>query len=316
MTEADDKMEQTELGELLKQAREHQGMSRQDVADRLNLRARQIEQLEENALEAELSPTFTRGYLRAYARLLGLDENDVVGRVEQLGVKAGGPVPMHSFSKRTSRQRHESHLKWVTILIALIIVVLVVVWWWQEYQKQGNHNPLSDAIDAVTEQATDDNDGAQHSVTVPGTLPAATTSDELAASDSAESTPDASSSAPAAVTDTEADTSASASVAAKATDDQGQPKADEQAVGPELVMNFSALCWVRIKDAHGDTLAFGNQQAGKTLRLSGVPPYSVMLGAPEAVSMTFDGKNVELPPHRDGQVLRLVLPPQSSQPAE
>lgn len=298
MTDADDKAEQTGPGDVLRAARERQGMTRQEVADRLNLRACQIKQFEEDVLESELSPTFIRGYFKSYAKLLGLDQKDIIDRVERLGIKQSPPVEMHSFSKRTTRQRHDSRLKLVTTFIVLIIVFLVVAWWWQEYQTSHiAQNSMSTSVaddimdvlssepsPSVGEQTTTHNDDAVPAVDA--------NSDTLAPA---------------------ADDTATATAA----DDNVSAEPPQAAADPaELVMNFSAQCWVRIKDAQGNTLAFGNQQAGRTLHLSGELPYSMILGAPEAVTMELNGIPVEMPSFRKGRALRLTIPAPTSQSPE
>ncbi|MFA0284760.1 RodZ domain-containing protein, partial [Vibrio sp. 10N.222.55.F12] len=46
-----------------------------------------------------------------------------------------------------------------------------------------------------------------------------------------------------------------------------------EAVVNELVMQFSADCWIQVKDASGKTLSTGIKKAGQTLNLSGTAPY-------------------------------------------
>jgi cytoskeleton protein RodZ len=62
-----------ELGERLKRAREEKGLSLKEAAERLSLKVRVLEALEACRFEDLPEPALTRGYLRRYARLLGLD---------------------------------------------------------------------------------------------------------------------------------------------------------------------------------------------------------------------------------------------------
>lgn len=62
------------LGALLRQAREQQGYSLGEVAERLKFPARQVEALEAGVYEGLPEPVFIKGFLRSYARLLGVDE--------------------------------------------------------------------------------------------------------------------------------------------------------------------------------------------------------------------------------------------------
>ena len=72
-------------GEMLRQAREAQGLTINEVASRLNLRPALVRDLEENRFVTKTSvETFIRGYLRGYARLLKLSEEDVISSYEDL----------------------------------------------------------------------------------------------------------------------------------------------------------------------------------------------------------------------------------------
>ncbi|MCF6345754.1 MAG: helix-turn-helix domain-containing protein [Thiomicrorhabdus sp.] len=66
--------ESTSLNALLSSTREAQGLSLEQASRRLNLSLEQLEKLEKNGLEPEKLSTFERGYVRNYARLLGLEE--------------------------------------------------------------------------------------------------------------------------------------------------------------------------------------------------------------------------------------------------
>lgn len=65
-------------GELLRRERETQGLTREDVAAALNLRQSVVAGIEEDNYEQVPIAAYRRGYLRAYARLLGMNDNDVL----------------------------------------------------------------------------------------------------------------------------------------------------------------------------------------------------------------------------------------------
>ncbi len=66
-------------GLLLKNAREAAGLSVDQVADKLHLLKSVVSSLEKDCYDRIRGDTFTRGYLRNYARLLGMDADDIVG---------------------------------------------------------------------------------------------------------------------------------------------------------------------------------------------------------------------------------------------
>lgn len=69
-------------GELLGESRMEMGLTVEEVAVSLKLGVDVIEDLEAGDYSRLAGPTFVKGYMRSYARLLHLDEDDLVGRVE------------------------------------------------------------------------------------------------------------------------------------------------------------------------------------------------------------------------------------------
>ncbi len=101
-----------------------------DVAANLNLRVSVIEALEKDDYADLPGPTFVRGYLRAYARLLGIDESSVVNSdtiiaTRETPVTFSGKTPvMAPTAFRPTRGRGgKGWLLWVAL-----VVIIVVAW--------------------------------------------------------------------------------------------------------------------------------------------------------------------------------------------
>lgn len=74
-------------GRCLREARERQALTVEDVADRLHLQQAQVEALENDDYARFSAPIFVSGYLRSYSRLLGLDPEPMVRALEQQGLE-------------------------------------------------------------------------------------------------------------------------------------------------------------------------------------------------------------------------------------
>lgn len=72
-------------GDMLRQAREQLGYSQTDIANRLRLRLSVINDIESNCFDSEKISTFTRGYVRSYAKYVGLDDVAVVALLDNYG---------------------------------------------------------------------------------------------------------------------------------------------------------------------------------------------------------------------------------------
>ena len=71
-----------ELGTLLREAREAKGVTLADVQEATRINSRYIEALEEGQYDILPSEVHVRGYLRNYARYLGLDPKPLLDRYE------------------------------------------------------------------------------------------------------------------------------------------------------------------------------------------------------------------------------------------
>lgn len=98
-TEASQDQTVTETpGVRLRQARESLGLTQQTVAERLCLKVSTIRDIEEDNAQANLASTFHRGYIRSYAKLVHLPEDELLPILEkQAPVRAAKVAPMQSF---------------------------------------------------------------------------------------------------------------------------------------------------------------------------------------------------------------------------
>jgi len=130
-----------EPGALLRQRREELGFSLEQAAAQLNLKAAVIHQLESQQWDANVSPTFIRGYLRQYTRLLKLNDTDVLQQYDQWVSTLPVPTAMQSFSRKTSRDAAESRFMLATYCLLVLLIGMFFVWFWQTHML--NEQPVS-----------------------------------------------------------------------------------------------------------------------------------------------------------------------------
>lgn len=73
----------TSVSHILRQTREAKGISLEDVAQRTYIKLPYLVALEEGRIDELLAPVFVHGYIRQYARLLGLNAAELVGQYQQ-----------------------------------------------------------------------------------------------------------------------------------------------------------------------------------------------------------------------------------------
>ncbi|HCE3104378.1 cytoskeleton protein RodZ [Vibrio parahaemolyticus] len=301
-----------EAGTLLKNKRESLGMTQKQVADRLRLRVSVIEDIENNRFESQQVATFTRGYLRSYAKFVGLDEKVVLVALEQTAdVKPKEQeIEMQSFSRKTKHEKHNSRIMLLTWVIAIVIIGISAAWWWQNQQENSLAQVVAEA-NVETSQPSADEIADIDLMTEEELI--ASTPAELAASNNTASE----SSINAAQTDevVPAETEESTTEATQepvAVIEAAEEVQEASPVVPEgmtlLTMKFKADCWIQVKDTNGKTLVSGTQKPGQDVKLTGKAPFKVILGAPEGVTMTFASEPVDLSGYTSGKVARFTLP--------
>jgi len=117
-------------GRALAAARQARGMTVTEVALRLKFSPRKIEALEAERYDALPGPTFVRGMIRGYAKVLGIDADPLI---EALGQHlAAGPATMRPRNMGVPFPRQPRHGSLIYALLAavlLITVTSVIVEW-------------------------------------------------------------------------------------------------------------------------------------------------------------------------------------------
>jgi cytoskeleton protein RodZ len=119
-------------GETLRQARENNGWTLAEVALKLNLTASSLSNLETGAFDKLPGHTFARGYIRAYAKLLGMDQAALVREFDlYTGTDANGSN-VHSLGRIEEPVRVSHTILRIVSLLLLIAVIGGGFIWWQD----------------------------------------------------------------------------------------------------------------------------------------------------------------------------------------
>nr|WP_312230088.1 RodZ domain-containing protein [Pseudomonas sp.] len=312
-------------GEALRAARESRGWSVAEVATQLNLTPMRLSQLEAGEFEKLPGNTFSRGYIRAYAKLLGLEQAPLVADFDQFTGSNATGASVHALGRIEEPTRYsQSILRLVSFLLLLGVGGACFYWWqdqgWQlddlknvgmghvevegadgSTQIHPLDEPEDQAVAAAQSQGTElPLPGVPAEQTeAPSETPPATATELL------EQTPPAQQAAPAQQAPTApAAPSAQAQAPASAAAQSQAPVA----AGEGLVsLKFTADCWVQVTDASGKVIASGLKRAGDSLDARGKAPMELRLGFARGAQVTYNGAAVDVTPHISGETARLKL---------
>ena len=287
------------FGAKLKAARESLGLSAAAVAAKLKLGERQIVAIEEEDLERLPGEVFARGFVRNYARLVGVARELLIVPVENhviVSETVTAPSEDVIFSSPSLR-------RWVLIpLLALGFFVLLVaaIYYWLrqgEDARVGERTPTAAAV--VPRASVPALEPAAPVVPVP-TLPAAPGG--LAPADMAPSIPVGMQPLPVSPLPLP-----QAKPALPTPTPAPHPEAaTSPGKGHALRFSPSLDAWIQVVDGKGRHFS-KLVRAGSVETFAGDPPFRLVVGEAARVDMTYDGRHVELSPFIGQKVARLTL---------
>ena len=284
-------------GERLRQARESAALSRDDIAGKLKLSPRQIAAIETGDLSALPERTFTRGFMRNYARLVGIDP-------DSLGLDQPQPSPANQLKPtpeaigeiaREVDRNSFSAARWVvpfllgTALVAGVLYFQGDRWFGWEPSKFFSASALSskNAAAAKAERGAEKITATGDPATTPVSPSSGSTIDASSTSSGAVIAPATGSSmidAPRAAA-TNNSTTAVAPTAVAAT----LPIA---ANDKRIAITFKGKSWTEVR-SKGEVI-FSETATPGVREFNGAVPLSFTVGNASNVIVTIDGKSFDM----------------------
>ncbi|MBZ0332780.1 RodZ domain-containing protein [Marinobacter sp. AL4B] len=295
------------VGQQLKRAREAKSLSVSAVAEQQHLRPSVVQAIEAGDYEKIDTELFLKGYVRAYARQVGLNADSVIRDLDvelaparKRREEALQANPLVDIERRKKRKQRIAK----TILWLLLIGVVASIALYFVAQKQTAND---DRNAPVPETVTESRGDVAEELPDPGIdSPSSAPLVEPAVTDTSEGEePLREADAPLAMPQSNLDESEVPAVATESIDrpvasdaplqtpDANESSA-ESAIG-RLEMTFSGDCWLKVTDATGQRLASGLRRQGDKLDVRGTPPLSVVVGAMSAVEVIrFQDETVDM----------------------
>ncbi|MCK8125334.1 DUF4115 domain-containing protein [Pseudoalteromonas sp. 2CM39R] len=272
------------VGQILKTHRENANISLAKIASLLKLTESQVEHIENDEYHLLGAKTFVKGYIKNYCRTLNIDSTAILTMLPAYSA-SDKPVDMQSFSRRTEKEAHDSRLMTVSYLILAIVIGSSAVWWWQ------NAMPIDEQTNTINAN------NSLISEQQKSTKLLAEAADE-AQSNEIEPAPQANSSV-----FNEQQTIQAAPV--NNAQSQSEPTSSDLST---IIMMFNDESWVEIHDANDEKIAFGVKKAGYEMTLTGVAPFSVVLGKHDVVRITLNGEPVDISAFPKNRLAKFKLP--------
>lgn len=298
-------------GAQLRRAREARGESVSEVAFALKLSPRQVDALERDEFDALPGMAFVRGFMRNYARYIGLDAAPLLEAVQRLG-GLGSPdlSPIRNADGDLPSGGSHRSGSFPAGAVVLVLLLMLATGWYFDWFRTGSAPSAETAVESAPSFVPAPTQPMEPQSVVPSMAPlaveaAAPTPAPLAADVALPSpAPDA-----AAVVLQPVSEPLVAAPVAGAPVPAAAPEA--AAAGPlgggQLSFRFGADSWVEVRDASGTIVHSGTNRAGSTRNVQGTAPFTLVVGNAASVTLEHDGKPVDLAAHLRGSVARLTL---------
>lgn len=300
------------VGAILRTTREAQGLTIENMADRIKFSVRQLEALEGNNLELLPQGAFLRGFVRSYARALQLDEAPLIAALAspplstiELGASQANDTVLPSISATTKNNAY------ILGAAALLVVGLGIFLLTKPNESVMSKVTLEElalpALEAASSVSASDSQVVEASavvvsapVVVVAPLPVSAIAKAPAVTPAApQSIPSVPAKSPNVVTPVVVPTPATAVSDAELALLKRRP----------IHIVFTQDSWMEIVDTRGDVLLSRMTVAGseKWIGGRGRAPYQVSIGKVEAVKIYYRGREVDLSQYKQGGVTHLVL---------
>ena len=316
------------VGQTLREAREQQGLSVNDVANRIKFAPKQIEWLEADEFAHLPEAAFVRGFVRSYARLLELDPTHLLSVLPSTHAQPASNKEMKSVEvvmpSSTGNRRYN-----VMLLVAGLVIALSVAIYERMHSKAPGKSeivgktrveelqlpglsadsasaPASDQEPVVEEQTPPQQ--AERIAPAVAT-PVVETPKSVRAAPVAGPVPPESHKTVRTTPVVPAQETRPPRTVAATTVPASETYASPAGVATEHSLRFELDedAWLEVKDGNDKVLLSKMHSAGSLVRVTGASPLLVIIGNARAVRLFDNGKNIKLDRYTTAEVARVKL---------
>ncbi len=296
------------------QAREKLKLTQKDVAARLRMHLHIIAAIDNNQFDKLAAPAYVRGYLRAYANLVGLDPTPIL---QDYNENHAGSTPDILPYQSQPAQQHKSNDRWVKIFTLFIIVILLILlgsWLKNRYYDSPpvaviispqeieeirvihaeheipKYQDLSESQPVYMNESTPVDEfippAEEDEIIIPEVPPLPVSAASLAENTAAQ--------AESGTLDTT----------------MGETETTVEKVIPatgDIKLLTHGKAWIEISDSTSKKLYFNLAKPDTTIIVSGIAPYSVLVGNSEKVNFEYRQKAFDMSPFSLEGVARFIL---------
>ena len=291
------------VGEILHNKRKEIGLSLDEITEKLNLDSNLIELLENNDYEKFKVETYLKGYLRAYAKLLGIDGDRIIKLYKESNPEKE-PEILPDVKPKNQKNSGDRSVKLFSYILGLTIALSMLIWYQKnimikpdvnenyigniELNKNNEINGVDTSykiiihsdywqwpIDNISERYRESGSNDQSK-----SLKNEKIQDELKED----------------------------VIQEQVLETEESPVYETQQSADTVVLDLRGDSWVEVYDREGNRLFLDLARGGKNYIINGNSPFDILLGAANEVSIEFNGSVVNIEPYTRYGIARFTLP--------
>ncbi len=286
-------------GRVLRTEREKQGLSSQEIAKRTHLDIKIVESIEQDSDEGMPAATYVRGYLRSYAKIVGVDPDHIITLYNSDSPQPP-PEILPEVKQPSQVSSSDKPVKAFTYLITLGLVLLLLIWYQSNFvvetssmNEPANYNSQTtiNGVD-ITYDIINHPDSWQSPKNIPEVESPSPTTDkhddtlELQ-SDNGEQT---------------------LGILPIEGIDNKSPSSNTGSGPDKIDLEVKRDSWIEINDANDKKLFHDLALGGETYSIHGTAPFSVLFGFSPGVTIKFNGKAFNHSRYSNNGIARFKLP--------
>ena len=291
------------VGEILHNKRKEIGLSLDEITEKLNLDSNLIKLLENNDYEKFKVETYLKGYLRAYAKLLGIDGDRIIKLYKESNPEKE-PEILPDVKPKNQKNSGDRSVKLFSYILGLTIALSMLIWYQKnimikpdvnenyigniELNKNNEINGVDTSykiiihsdywqwpIDNISERYRESGSNDQSK-----SLKNEKIQDELKED----------------------------VIQEQVLETEESPVYETQQSADTVVLDLRGDSWVEVYDREGNRLFLDLARGGKNYIINGNSPFDILLGAANEVSVEFNGSIVNIEPYTRYGIARFTLP--------
>ena len=282
-------------GTLLKAERQRRGLTEKAIADQLHITMHYVRAIESDNYDKLPGKVFARGYIKSYAMLLQLDQDDITNLYDEFAAlkveKAQEEIRLVD-----ARIKKDKILPWLVVSIFVFVAGFLCLWIYNQFFSSADS--LDPAAEAQNNLIGSPEDGVVMAVTGELVIDSERSRETIAqpANNSPVETPvinnSMASRRPIEDNNTEV-------VSDGAVTDLGQALEGRlieviNVGSDQLLISFTGVCWIELMDAGSSKVYREIQKPGDQLQITGTAPFSILLGDATFVTVQLNGIEVDL----------------------